>query len=751
MRSRLFPVIAGVGLVSLTLTACVGGQPDSTPPPVEVDVVSVPDSLAPATASADIGYSIVGASDSLPWIVGGSLTEPGEAAVPTVWTSTDGTDWTPSTVGETKGSFSGSVRGSETLAALGGTLWNEGSYESVLWTSSDGKKWSAVKLPGEFTGDLRLGAFGLGGDVLFGIGTDADGAARGLLVDGDDVSLVDLPKAAKGELLSPQSVAVAGDTVVLIASPGPEGENSDTVSFTSDDRGATWGKPATITDSVGFVAGVTAVDDGFVATGGSPRGDGAVSLAAWFSADGGSWAAESVPAPADDGPLFTLANADTWLSTPLARGGVVGAVLGNSNAAVSGIYSRQPGGSWSMAAQTTPNSTNGAVGVAIPDGDRLVASIIGNGYARMGIASGGWDDTTELAAREDVNSVSNVYPGEKGAQVTLSRSTYTVESDLGWRNQNFTSLAELSGDALKEVPWNPEAAGSWSGTHLASDDTGAQLIIGSFFDYANSIIPVQGYFRASEDAEWTPVAGFEPGGATSLNGAEKVGDSWVAYGTTRDSSAAADPEHGAIWTSPDGVTWTRESGDFGSGTLESELSGVCALPDDSLIGIGWTEQSAGEYRAAVWAPGESGSWSTIDIGTIAEPYGFATSCASDKDGVILGATIGGRDTLQRSTDGSTWKEVFRADRGIAIGEPVAVEGGFSASGSVAGQDFSGPVVWLSKSGTDWTPVSIPSRDSGSTSNVAPVGDDLVVTMSGRIGDPVTIIRDIAKVIGEKGK
>lgn len=750
MLTRALPSIAVVGALAIVLTGCVGGEQDSTPPPVAVDVLGVPDALVPAEASAEVGYSMVGASKTLPWIVGGSLAEPGTAAVPTVWTSKDGNDWTASPVAEIDGSFSGSVQGSDTRAALGGTVWNTGKYESALWSTVDGEKWESVSLPEEFRGDVRLGSFAVSGDLIFGVGADADGAALGLLVDGGTSSVVTLPKPPKDELLGAQSVILAGKQVVLVATTGPEGDPSPTVSYTSDDLGKTWGDAVEITDSVGFVSGVAAVDDGFVATGATPRGDGANGLAAWFSADGGSWAAESVPAPPQDGALFTLANSDTWLSTPLARGGVVGAVLGNNNAAVSGVYSRQPGGAWSFAAQSSPNSTNGAAGVAMPNDGALVASIIGSGYARMAVVSGGWSDTTVLSAREDVSGVANIYPSDTGAAVTLSRSTFTVDPDLGWRNQNTSSLAELSGDALAEAAWEPEAAASWSGTLLASDETGGELILGSFFDTANRIIPVKGFFRTAADAEWTAVTGFEAGGATSLSGAEKVGETWVAYGTSRATSAAADPEHAAIWTSADGIAWTRESGDFGSGTLESELADVCALPDGDLIGVGWTEVSEGEYRTNVWGVGESGAWSSVGIGSIAKPYGFATSCASDDDGVILGATLGGRDTLQRSTDGENWNEVFRADRGIYVGEPVAVEGGFAASGSVTGADYSGPVVWLSKTGTSWEPVSIPSHDSGSTTTVSPVGDDLVVAMSGRIGDPLTVIRDIKKVISEKG-
>ncbi len=244
------------------------------------------------------------------------------------------------------------------------------------------------------------------------------------------------------------------------------------------------------------------------------------------------------------------------------------------------------------------------------------------------------------------------------------------------------------------------------------------------------------------------MAGFEGTGATNFNGAAHVGDVWVAYGTFRENSELSTPLHGLIWTSADGASWTRGAGDFGSGPFESSVTGVCALPDGDLIGVGWIEQSAGEFRTAVWKS-DGPTWTRLDIGDLGSRSGFADSCATGEDGVILGATVGGRSTLLSSTDGSTWDEVFRAERGVTVGTPVAVTGGFVASGSVDSQDFSGPVVWLSKTGAEWAPVSIASYRNGSTEEVAAWGDDLIVTMSGVIGSPVSLIRDIESVIANQ--
>jgi hypothetical protein len=746
MRAPLSVLVAG--LAAVALAGCIG---DQAPPVATIDQVEIPDAMLLSQPTVSVAGDIVPGVDSRPWLIGGALAQPGEGGAPTVWSSPDGTTWTPSAIDDDfGGSFSGALGGSADVAALAGTAWEGGVSTSVLWTSGDRETWTAVDLPGGFAADFRIFDVAVDGTTVVAIAQDVAGAARGIRVDGTKVTEFDLPAVAEGDLLAADQVLAADGILMLLASPGPEGDPPATVGFVSDDAGETWSDGAEITASPGFVSGIAAVDGGYVATGGAARdsSSNATGAAAWFSSDGSTWAAESVPVDAN-GPLFYASSADAWLGRPLSGSGGVTAVLANDNASLSGVYSRDAAGGWSLAGVTAPNPSNGLGGVGVSvDGANTVVLLGGSPYARLGtIAGGTWTETTTLAARQDVATPSTIYPGEGRSSITLSTSRFTVDADLGWSNVTTYQLGEVTDAALNLTPWDPERAGQLGSVVLGSDGSGGEVLLGSYFEPGTEVIAVEGWFRPDADAAWTPVTGFPATGATSFAAVQKIDDRWIAVGDTRASSAVGDNEHGVVWTSTDGVTWSAPGGEFGDGSLESGVVDVCPLPDGGPVAVGWVEESASEYRVAAWTASDSG-WTRVDIGELGAAAGFATACASDDDGVILAASVAGRDTLQRSTDGAAWDEVFRAERGISLGEPVAVPGGFAASGSLTDASFSGPVAWLSADGVDWAPLAIPSYGPGATLEVAPYGDDLIVTMSPRVGHPVSIIRDIEKAIAD---
>lgn len=751
-----YPVLscAAIATAALLLAGCVGGTPDGkpteTPPPaVTIDEVAVPESMTPTAPSVSVDQTILPAVDGMPMLIGGSLAEPGKGGAPTVWASKTATNWTPTTVDTGfEGSFSGGIAGSSKLAAVAGVAWKDGESHSVLWTTKDRETWKAVDLPADFASTYLITDTAVSATTVIMIGTNAAGESRGIRVVGKNVNIFDLPKPGKGNQLSASSIVAKGEQLVLLAAPGPEGDPADTVAYTSDDLGESWSKPATITDKLGYVSGVTVADDGFVATGGAPRSaEGTASgPAAWFSADGASWAAEAVPAPGDDSDLFYYGTADAALGAPVANAGVTVAVLWNNNAEQSGLYQRAVGGQWALLGQTSVNAGNGEGGVAVSLDGGTIAGILGeSGHLRAGVFSGGWSDVGDIAPRNDVASVSDVSTIGDHVLATLVTSRFTT-ADGRWRNASSYTLGELSGDKLSDIAWDPSRAAELTNVRVASDANGAELVMGSYFPLGASVILAEAYFRASPDAAWAPAAGFEGAGATYFYAVKKIGDLWVAVGQNRATSAVGDPSHGVIWTSADGVNWSKPAGDFGSGPLESSVTDVCELPDGTGVAIGWAYESAGQYRTAVWTP-RDGAWARTDIGEIGTKSGSASACATGEDGVVMSATISGRDTLQLTTDGTKWTETFRADRGVTLGEPVAVDGGFAASGSLQNEEFDGPVVWLSAEGKDWEPVSIPSYRSGATTAVAPYGDDLVVMMGARTGHPVSIVRDIAAVIG----
>lgn len=742
------PTIVIAAIAVTALSGCIGTAPPQ-PPVATIDTVAVPDAMLSAEASVTMDTRILPGTETVPMLIGGSSGEPGEGERPTVWTSVDGSTWEPQDVADVEGDFTGSIAGTADLAVLGGGVWADGATTSVLWSSEDRETWTEVELPESFAATFRVFDVAVAGSTIYAIGGNASGEEHAVRIDGEDVSDIELPAVDEGEMRGTSQLLAFGDILILFGSPGPEGDPAATVSHVSDDGGKTWSEAGTIVESPGFVAGIAAVDGGYVATGGSIRsGSNATDAAAWFSPDGLAWTAESVPA-FTEGPLFTSLNSDVWFGIPLAGQFGVSVVLGNDNASMSGIFTRSADGAWTLAGLTDTNSTNGGGGSALNvDGTTIVGMLGSAPYARLGTFAGGaWTTVAVLAPREDVARPSTIYPADDRSLITVITSKFTAGAEYEWSNTTSYQLGELSDDTLSLVAWDPARAGELSSVVLGTDDDGAEVLLGSYFNHDAGTIAPEGWFRADPSAEWTPVTGFPTTGATSLASVQKIGDQWVAVGDARASSVVGQSEHGVVWVSADGITWAAPSGDFGDGVLETSIADVCALPDGSGLAIGWREESAGEYRTAVWASSDAG-WTQVDIGDLGETNGYGTDCASDDEGVILAAHVSGRDTLQRSTDGAAWEEVFRAERGVYLGELAAVPGGFAASGSLTTESFTGPVVWISADGVAWSPLAIPSFRDGSTIAVAPYGDDLLVTMHPRVGHPVSIIRDIERTIAD---
>jgi hypothetical protein len=740
-------------ILAVLLAACTGGVDDPVPT-VDVESLTVPDAMLQSATAIDRGGAFLPASGDLPFAFGGAATEPGASALPAVWTSEDATSWQRAIVDpEFDGSFSGSLAGSAEVAALGGVAWRDRAYTSVLWVSADRATWEPVDLPEDFASRYRLGVLSVVDDRVFAIGRATDGETAAIVVSGDDVSTVELPELTEGEFLSPVDLAGSGSELVLIAKPGPEGEPADIVSFASDDAGESWSGPHELTEATSWVAGVVWTGSEYVATGDSPRNAAAgasTRASSWVSADGTSWSKEAVPVPPQGSSFFLVDAADEWLGAPTTADGVVTAVGSNANSAVSALFTRSASGAWTFGGTTTKNQASGEVGIAAPAGEGSAAVLVGgNGYLRTGsFSDGSFSEGVTLADREFLAVVNDVFPGEDRVEFVLRQSVFQVDSNLAWRNTSRYSLARYTGgDAVTAIDWDPERVGDLLNVRMATDDAGASIVIGSEFPKAGSVILAEGFHKAVPDADWTPMTGFSTEGATEFDTVKSTGDGWVAVGEYRTSTNAGTPSHAVAWASTDGIAWTRQAGDFGEGLLESALSDVCVLPDGTPLGLGWTEVSGDSFRMTAWSP-RDGTWSKLDLGEFGEREGYGSTCANDEDGVVVSATIAGRNVLLRTTTGSDWRQVFKAERGVSLFNPVTVPGGFAAAGSWSNDTTAGAVVWLSRDGIEWEPVAIPSRNSASTGLVAAFEGDLLVTLPATSGDPILVVRDIEKVIDE---
>jgi hypothetical protein len=124
----------------------------------------------------------------------------------------------------------------------------------------------------------------------------------------------------------------------------------------------------------------------------------------------------------------------------------------------------------------------------------------------------------------------------------------------------------------------------------------------------------------------------------------------------------------ALWTSPDGKTWTRVDGiargiaGGAKGPASSAITGVAAN-DDAVIAIGMDAQSdePGASTVRAWVSRDGVAWTTARGERFANGQVF--SAATTPDGFIATGPSGGdscRGGIWESTDGTSWKCVASA-------------------------------------------------------------------------------------------
>jgi hypothetical protein len=192
-----------------------------------------------------------------------------------------------------------------------------------------------------------------------------------------------------------------------------------------------------------------------------------------------------------------------------------------------------------------------------------------------------------------------------------------------------------------------------------------------------------------------------------------VGSGLVAVGNDRSGGGW----DAAVWTSPDGVTWTRVPHDeaiFGGNNDEQMVSVVAAGPGLVAIGI---DGPGDEWDAAVWTSPDGLTWtrvphdeavfggdndqvmfSVVAVGSGLVPVGYDSS-GNEEDAAVW-----------TSPDGVTWARVphdeaiFGGNNDQQMGSVVAVGSGLVAVGSHRTGDDSDAAVWTSPDGLTWVRV-----------------------------------------------
>jgi len=229
---------------------------------------------------------------------------------------------------------------------------------------------------------------------------------------------------------------------------------------------------------------------------------------------------------------------------------------------------------------------------------------------------------------------------------------------------------------------------------------------------AEPVVPPS-VFDPVSSYRWSLVAsGCCPGGASADGAMGDVtvgGPGLVAVGSDGSDDFLSDA---AVWTSVDGITWSRLPHDeevFGGGWMESVTEGGPGLV--AVGSSGSNEERGLVGRAAVWTSADGITWSRV-------PHDEAIFGGTSMNGVIAGGpglvAVGGDGdaAVWTSVDGLTWSRVPHDEEifggpgeqwmgNVTVGGPGLVAVGVSRR---IDETASAAVVWTSVDGISWSRV-----------------------------------------------
>ncbi len=245
---------------------------------------------------------------------------------------------------------------------------------------------------------------------------------------------------------------------------------------------------------------------------------------------------------------------------------------------------------------------------------------------------------------------------------------------------------------------------------------------------------------------WSRVPGDEAvfGGEAgqAMTGVTTGGPGLVAIGT----EASEDGLIAAVWTSADGVTWSRVTHDdavFGGGGNQSMTSVTAGGP--GLVAIG-TDGPVGDLDAAVWTSPDGVTWSRVthdeavfggegDQSMTSVTAGGPGLVAVGTDGPVKNSDV----AVWTSPDGVTWSRVthdeavFGGGGNQSMTSVTAGGPGLVAVGTDASNDDGDPAVWTSPDGVNWSRVPDEAVSGGEDREL--MGADRQVMESVTAGGP----------------
>jgi hypothetical protein len=574
----------------------------------------------------------------------------GDAQDGAAWFSADGTTWSrveaPSLGGPGRQALESVVWTGDVVVAGGYATDGNGQGQPVIWRSADGTRWTNVSRPLALDSDGRTAAadYSVTGLSFDGSGITASGGNSwrphtwwstdggqswellpnpvhaGLF--GDGVALVD--SAASGKV----RVAIGSEPSVLYIDSANRWQDASGDAFPSGGTqpfatSLAVGPKATV--AAGYrhsapkgatretfggqiwldrgASGWEAIDSKMLAAGQLTDvvpfkgGFVAVGTEDFGVAAGRQFLGDSQP----DGLVWTSADGRKWTRLGVTLSEVTEGDLqmienpdANQAPVIAGILASQP-----------PETVGPAGGPGVRSLD--AAAPISNGFIAVGVAYVAGDADPIVVTSADGKTLKGENPGAGGAGTQRFR-------DVCVANNNAIAVGSSGGAEGSDVLVRYRAkSGKWS---EVTDD---------------------GSFRGA--------------GNQQAYGCAASGDGFIVVGSD-DRSGDADAR---VWTSEDGLEWTRaESGLFGGGG-DQWASAAAAVPSGGWL-IGGTDTAVGDGDVALWRLGDDGDISRRDRGET-ELGGTGrqsvTSIVFDDDRVLIAGTDYGRvgiwesDTIDR--------------------------------------------------------------------------------------------------------
>jgi hypothetical protein len=177
------------------------------------------------------------------------------------------------------------------------------------------------------------------------------------------------------------------------------------------------------------------------------------------------------------------------------------------------------------------------------------------------------------------------------------------------------------------------------------------------------------------------------------------------------SGAPHDNGDAVVWTSVDGITWSRVPHDeavFG-GRSDQQMTSV-TVGGPGLVAVGW-DLVGGDADAAVWTSPDGVTWSRVPHDE--EVFGGGSHQAmwhvtAGGPGLVAVGEDGSRDVaVWTSVDGITWSRVPHDEENFGEGQVTSVTNtgsGLVAVGNVGSDAGDDAAVWTSPDGVIWSRV-----------------------------------------------